>query len=111
MTVLSILAALASTGLTAPIHTSGTVEIVQITVQHADLNLADGAAQRRLAHRVRAAIENICSSRDRGLRATSQANECRKLARAQTETQVRFAIARANAAKARLAATELGAGA
>lgn len=79
-------------------------ERVTIVVETRDLDLADSHGQRRLQHRVRAAINDACRYDRRDLRAARRSTECREFARAGAEAQVRFAVAQARLNKARLAA-------
>lgn len=69
--------------------------VTTLTVPFADLELSRPADQKRLATRVRAAIRDLCRHPSRDLAAKVESLQCRQAAIAQTEPQVRGAIAAA----------------
>lgn len=97
-------AVLVAAAIASPAAAGDRVETVTVAVETHDLDLAEPDAQRRLKHRVTAAINEVCSYGRLDLRAARRASECRALARARAGAQVRFAIAQARLNKARLAA-------
>lgn len=105
MTTLFFVPLLFGAAFAFPAQAEDHTETISATVLHADLDLSNPTAQRRLQSRVRAAVRDICSAPGLDLRAAQKVAECRRLALAQADTQIRVAVARARLQKARFAAT------
>lgn len=75
-------------------------------VQLADLDLTDHADAARLDERVRTKVRQLCRLGGRDSQSVRLERECREGALAGALPQVRLAIARANAERARYAANE-----
>lgn len=104
MTKLFLVPALLGASFAVAAQANDRIETVRVTVMHADLDLSNSAAERRLRNRVRAAAQNVCATPRLDLRAAQKAAECRRFALAQAETQIRLAVAQARLDKARFAA-------
>ncbi|MFU7528863.1 UrcA family protein [Qipengyuania sp. ASV99] len=76
----------------------------EATVPHEDLNLSTQQGVSRLDERVRTRIRQLCRNGGRDSASIRLERECRAGAFAAAERQVRFAIAKANADRARFAA-------
>jgi len=85
-------------------------EVRQLVVKIADLNLTTDAGAQTLRRRVQSAVNHVCSTGSRDLRALAQERRCAKLALAGSAEQVASAIehARKNFAKAELPVSNSG---
>lgn len=98
-----LLSALLAAACATPAAAENGAETMSVMVQTSDLDLTDPAHQRRLDRRVQDAVTDICGYSRLDLKAARDVQECRRLALAKAETQVRFAVAQAELSKARLA--------
>ena len=76
----------------------------EVTVKHDDLDLTTSEGASRLDERVRTRVFQMCHNGGRDGASQRLERQCRAGALASAETQVRLAIAEANAARARFAA-------
>ena len=97
-------AALVITPAAASASPVNTTEFSEIVV-HDDLDLTTGEGVARLDERVRTSVRQLCRTGSRDSASLRLERECQIGALAQAQSEVRLAVAEANANRPRLAAT------